>query len=95
MAAGAAQRMTARVVGRVHGVGYRVFAQREAARRGLRGYVRNLPDGSVELVAEGAPPLLDQLIEALHHGPPAAVVAEVEVHWSAAQGEFTRFQIRH
>ena len=58
--AGRDQRLTAIVHGDVQGVGYRFFAQRQAARLGLRGYVRNLRDGTVEVVAEGPRPLLDQ-----------------------------------
>ena len=62
---------------------------REAARLGLRGYVRNLPDGTVEIVAEGPLDAVDRLIAWARHGPPGAVVAEVQVTDGEATGELT------
>jgi acylphosphatase len=87
------ERLTAIVHGDVQGVGYRMFVLREAARLGLRGYVRNLPDGSVEAVAEGPRPLLEQFLAALRRGPRAADVTEVDVTWSPAVGAFTNFRV--
>jgi acylphosphatase len=66
------------VSGRVQGVGFRWFVMREATRLDLAGYVRNLPDGSVEVVAEGPPAGLASLESALRHGPPAARVQAVD-----------------
>jgi acylphosphatase len=66
------------VSGRVQGVGFRWFVMREATRLDLGGYVRNLPDGSVEVVAEGPPAGLASLESALRHGPPAARVSGVD-----------------
>ena len=66
------------VRGRVQGVGFRWFAMREATRLKLMGYVRNLPDGSVEVCAQGTPAALDALAAALANGPPAGRVAGVE-----------------
>jgi acylphosphatase len=75
--------MTARgmrtiVRGRVQGVGYRAFVLREARRLGLAGYARNLPDGSVEVVAGGDALQLDVLAERLRAGPPLARVDGIE-----------------
>jgi acylphosphatase len=75
--------MTARgmrtiVRGRVQGVGYRAFVLREARRLGLAGYARNLPDGSVEVVAAGDALQLDVLAEQLRAGPPLARVDDIE-----------------
>lgn len=66
------------VSGRVQGVGFRWFVMREAARLDLAGYVRNLPDGTVEVVAQGAVSALVSLESALRHGPPAARVDGVD-----------------
>ena len=66
------------VSGRVQGVGYRWFVMREAARLDLAGYVRNLPDGTVEVVAQGAVAALASLESALRQGPPAARVDGVD-----------------
>lgn len=66
------------VSGRVQGVGYRWFVMREATRLDLAGFVRNLPDGSVEVVARGSTPALALLESALAQGPPAARVSRVD-----------------
>ena len=67
------------VRGRVQGVGYRWWAVREAERLGLDGWVRNCRDGSVELLAVGAPPALEALAAACQRGPSAAAVDAVEI----------------
>jgi acylphosphatase len=66
------------VSGRVQGVGFRWFVMREATRLDLGGYVRNLPDGSVEVVAQGSPAGLASLESALWKGPSAARVLAVD-----------------
>jgi acylphosphatase len=65
------------VSGMVHGVGYRFFAQRVAERLGVRGYVRNLGDGRVEVYAVGSEASLVELVRELEQGPEAAVVSDV------------------
>jgi acylphosphatase len=87
------ERLTAIVRGDVQGVGYRFFVQRQAAALGLRGYVRNLRDGTVEVVAEGPRPALEQLLGVLRRGPSAAEVTAVDVTWSAAMGAFSNFRV--
>lgn len=82
------------VTGHVQGVCYRWHTQRTAARLGLRGWVRNRPDGSVEIVAEGPRADLQQLISWAQHGPEEAEVDEVRSDWSAPTGEFAGFEIR-
>jgi acylphosphatase len=67
-----------RIVGRVQGVGYRAALQREALRRGLRGWVRNRTDGSVEAVLHGPGDACDQVLAWARRGPPAARVAAVQ-----------------
>lgn len=68
-----------RVHGHVQGVGYRWSLVREAGRLGLRGWVRNRLDGSVEALAAGPGPALQELVAWAHRGPPAARVSRVEV----------------
>jgi acylphosphatase len=67
-----------RIEGRVQGVGYRDWARRRAERLGLAGYVRNRPDGSVEVLAAGPAMALDIFITACRHGPPSAHVSRLE-----------------
>jgi acylphosphatase len=81
--------------GLVQGVNFRWFTQRCAAELNLSGYVRNRGDGSVEFVAEGPRPAVEQLLQAVRQGPSAAVVEQVETHWSQATGEFYRFEVRY
>lgn len=67
------------ITGRVQGVGYRDWTRREAVRLGLCGWVRNRPDGSVEALLQGGPDSLTRMLEACHHGPPAARVTGVGI----------------
>ncbi|MCE9626533.1 MAG: acylphosphatase [Candidatus Eisenbacteria bacterium] len=69
------------VTGRVQGVGYRAFAASEARPRGIAGEVRNLADGSVEVLAHGRRQALDEYIEVLRTGPRMARVADTVVEW--------------
>lgn len=65
------------VVGRVQGVGFRWFVRQQARRWGVRGWVRNRPDGSVEINAAGPPEALEGLMAGVRRGPPGAEVTEV------------------
>jgi len=87
-------RLRAVVRGRVQGVGFRYFTQREAAALGLCGYVRNARDGSVEIVAEGDPRRLEALLALLHQGPRSAHVETVLKEWLIPSGEFRAFNVR-
>lgn len=66
-----------RVVGRVQGVGFRWFVRENARRLGLAGWVRNLPDGSVEIAAAGIEQSVQRLAEVVRVGPDGARVDEV------------------
>lgn len=90
-----AVRLTARVVGEVQGVGYRAFAQRRAEVLDVAGYVRNEPDGTVRVVAEGQRASLARFLAELRQGPAGADVQSVEEHWDDATGEFDGFEIRY
>ena len=87
------ERVEATVHGRVQGVGYRVFAIREAMGLGLDGFVANELDGSVRIVAEGPGEDLDALVERLETGPPAAIVERVVTRREPARGIGTGFRI--
>ena len=88
------KRLSARITGRVQGVGFRNFTRGRARRLDVTGWVRNERDGSVRLEAEGEREALDQLVEAVHHGPRRARVENVEVDWSDATDEFETFRVR-
>ena len=69
------------VSGRVQGVGFRYFTARHARRLGLAGFVQNLADGRVEVVAEGGRGALERLAAVLQRGPVGAAVRDVHVDW--------------
>ena len=74
------------ITGRVQGVGYRYWARREARRRALRGWVRNLSDGSVEALAIGEAADIDAFVQACHSGPATARVVAVQREAAADDG---------
>ena len=75
------------VSGLVQGVGYRWFCQRTAETGGLAGWVRNLPDGRVELEVEGSPSGVETYLANLRSGPPGARVADLQVERLEPSGE--------
>ena len=81
------------IEGVVQGVFYRASARDQAVRRGLTGWVRNLPDGAVECVAEGEEGAAQALVAWCHQGPPGGRVERVAETWSDATGEFDRFRV--
>jgi acylphosphatase len=84
-------RLTARVTGRVQGVGFRAWTRFRAAERGLVGSAKNAADGSVQVVAEGREPDCRALLEALRGGAAPGRVAEVTEEWSPARGGLSGF----
>jgi acylphosphatase len=82
------------IEGKVQGVGFRHFTRRAARGLGLSGFVRNLPDGSVEAVAEGTGEALDSLEQQLRQGPPASRVATVRVVDEPVAPEDSGFSVR-
>lgn len=87
-------RLHATVEGRVQGVGYRAFVEQNAYALGLKGWVRNRWNGTVEVMAEGQRPDLEKLLAALHRGPRSANVTQVQAEWLPATQEFSRFTVR-
>jgi acylphosphatase len=87
------ERLEARVHGKVQGVWFRDFTCKKARALGLCGEVRNVEDGTVQVVAEGGAPHLRELIRHLHIGPRAAKVQQVDVAWKPAEGKHVGFEI--
>ncbi|OGO31990.1 MAG: hypothetical protein A2136_05805 [Chloroflexi bacterium RBG_16_54_11] len=87
-------RLRAKVVGRVQGVSFRYFVLEQAESLDLTGWVRNMWDGSVEVLAEGLHQNLEELLTALRVGPPMAKVANVEVEWQSYLGDFSDFRVK-
>ena len=81
------------ITGRVQGVGFRYYVLRCARDRDLVGWVRNRPDGSVELVAEGDEASLRGLLADLKQGPPLSWVQQVSTEWQSTQPGLQRFDI--
>lgn len=87
------ERLHAIVHGDVQGVGFRYFILRRGEALRLLGWVRNNDDGTVELVAEGSRPELEQLKLAAESGPSFARVERVDARWSAAGGGLGPFEL--
>ncbi len=82
------------VYGQVQGVGFRYFVVERALALGLRGYARNEGEGSVEVLAQGPRPALENLLALLWRGPSAANVTQVEVNWGAPSTHVSGFHVR-
>jgi acylphosphatase len=87
------ERLEIVVTGRVQGVAFRWYAQRTAGGLGVTGWVRNQPDGSVRIVAEGPRAALASLLDWARQGPDHARVEDLRHVWQEATGQFTRFEI--
>ncbi len=83
------------VSGRVQGVFFRATTRKEARKRGVTGWVKNLPDGRVEAVFEGDEEKVKEMINFCHEGPRSARVKDVEVEWKEYQDEFSEFDVRY
>ncbi len=82
------------VEGLVQGVGFRWFAARRARELGVKGYVRNQYNGSVEVAAEGDRSLVEELIAGLKVGPRSAQVRNLHIEWKTPEHETRDFEIR-
>jgi acylphosphatase len=90
----AVQRRTVYYSGHVQGVGFRYTTHSIARGRNVTGYVRNLPDGRVELVAEGAPREIDAFLQEVRDEL-GSYIRDERTDSGAANGEFSSFEIRH
>jgi acylphosphatase len=87
-------RLHAFIKGRVQGVGFRYYTLQTAQDYHLTGWVRNLHDGRVEVVAEGAQPDLNNFLRDMRKGPISADVEDVDYAFKDARGEFDKFRVR-
>ncbi len=89
------KQLRAVVHGRVQGVSFRYYTLEKAENLGLVGYVRNLWDRTVEVVAEGPERDLLDLLSWLHHGPSMARVTRVDMQWQPATDQYRAFEVRY
>ena len=89
------ERLHLKIFGDVQGVGFRFIAIEVARDLGLTGWVRNNPDGSVEIVAEGEKEPLENLVTWAKQGPPLARLDEIKTELQEATGEFTKFEVEY
>ena len=82
------------IAGRVQGVGFRWFTEREARSREVRGYARNLEDGRVEVLAQADAETLDVFVETLHRGPRASRVEDIQKMPVEVDEALTGFHVR-
>jgi len=83
------------ISGKVQGVAYRAYVQDAATELELTGWARNLPDGAVEIVAQGTPDTLKEFVEYLHEGSLTSKVEGVSVDWQTPKTEYSDFSIKH
>jgi acylphosphatase len=81
------------IAGRVQGVFFRAATKDEARARGLKGWVRNLPDGRVEALFEGDQQVLEGMLAWCRQGPPYAYVDRVEADWQPYRGDLGDFRV--
>lgn len=83
------------VNGKVQNVAYRAYVQDAATELGLCGWVQNLPDGTVAVIAQGSPDVLKEFVEYLHEGSLMAQVESVSIDWRTSKRELDDFSVRH
>lgn len=81
--------------GRVHGVGFRMTAEEVAREFGVVGWVKNLRDGRVELIAEADEAILEQFLRSLRNGSMKNFIQKVDTSWGDATDAFDGFEIRY
>ena len=81
------------ISGIVQGVFFRSYTRQEANKKNVKGWVRNLPDGRVEVVLEGEEQDVKEIIEFCRKGPSYAQVKDMKIKWEAYKGEFKSFKI--
>jgi len=84
-----------RIEGLVQGVNYRYATRQKAQELGVKGWVRNMRDGSVECLLEGERDKVEALIRWYHHGPSGARVGKVTTHWEEYRGDLQGFSITY
>jgi acylphosphatase len=89
------KRIVLKIYGRVQMVFYRDSTRRKAKKLGLVGWVKNEPDKTVKIIAEGEEGGLKELIDWCYNGPMLAKVEKVDIEWGEAKGEFKEFEIKY
>ena len=89
------KRLFVKVYGSVQGVSFRYYAKKKAEGIGIKGYVMNCPDGTVEIEAEGNEELLRGFLEWCRQGPSSARVDDVKFQWKVPINEFAGFSIKY
>lgn len=84
-----------KIYGEVQGVGFRYATLRQAREFGLVGWVRNAPDGTVEIVAQGEKAVLESLINWIKTGPNFSTMRGVEARWQTPQEQYQNFEIQY
>ena len=84
-----------KIFGEVQGIGYRYFTREKAKEIGLKGHVKNINDGTVEVVAEGKEEDLKLLLESCKNGPNLARVKKIDEKWGDYSGEFQDFIVSY
>ncbi|MGM0482619.1 MAG: acylphosphatase [Patescibacteria group bacterium] len=87
------KRINALVSGKVQGVFFRAYTKKRAQEKGISGWVRNLEDGRVEVIAEGSEKAIGSLVDFLWEGSPSSQVDNVKVEWQEPEGE-SGFRVR-
>lgn len=82
------------VSGRVQGVAFRYYARNIASQLGVGGWIKNLPDGKVELLVEGSKNSVEEMVEWCKRGPRMAEVEDIEVDWLPYSGKYNEFQLK-
>ena len=83
------------ISGMVQGVFFRYTTKSEADELGLKGWVKNLIDGRVEVVIEGEKRDVEKLVAWCHVGPPGSIVRNVDCEWGDSTGEYSFFSIKY
>lgn len=83
------------ISGRVQGVAFRWATNDVAGKYGVKGFVKNLADGRVEVLAEGEKDVLDLFVKWCKQGPPSARVTDMEIEWQDATGKLKNFKIKY
>ncbi len=89
------RRLEAYISGVVQGVGFRYYTRKMAKESGVTGFVMNMNDGKVFLVAEGSDEQLEKFLSTIRQGPVHAIVKKVESMQREATGEFSNFTVRY
>ncbi len=91
----ASERAHVIIHGRVQGVFFRMETQKAARQYGVTGWVRNLPDGTVEAVVEGPPGAVASLLEWCGRGPRHSRVDKLDITWEPFEGEYDSFEVTY